>query len=157
YTHRRRTTIASSASSYCRTRPCAPRRIRQRRSVPLSTARTSAQPLSAGGTAPRSSGQPSRFDTRVSSTELFNDWYSRNRARTQALFDLITDEAYYSRPIALRHPIVFYGGHLPAFSFNTLVKRALGGASIDPTLEGLFARGIDPSDDEAGGTSGHHW
>ena len=28
----------------------------------------------------------------------------------------------YSRPIDLRHPIVFYEGHLPAFSFNTLVK-----------------------------------
>ena len=60
------------------------------------------------------------------------------------LFDLLADEAYYSQPIALRHPIVFYEGHLPAFSFNTLVKRALGGASIDPQLEPLFARGIDP-------------
>jgi len=80
---------------------------------------------------------------------LFSDWYSRNRARTQALFDLVTDEAYYSRPIDLRHPIVFYEGHLPAFSFNTLVKRALGGASIDPGLETLFARGIDPSEEQS--------
>ena len=38
------------------------------------------------------------------------------------------DEAYYSRPIALRHPIVFYEGHLPAFSFNTLVKQGAGPA-----------------------------
>src|SRR5262244_3234392 len=71
-------------------------------------------------------------------------WYRRNRERSRALFDLLADEAYYSQPIALRHPIVFYEGHLPAFSFNTLVKRALGGASIDPPLEALFARGIDP-------------
>lgn len=91
------------------------------------------------------------------STGLFTDWYSRNRARTQALFDLVADEAYYSRPIDLRHPIVFYEGHLPAFSFNTLVKRALGGASIDPALEALFARGIDPSEDVAGRTNAHHW
>ena len=61
------------------------------------------------------------------------------------LFDLLARErAYYSRPIALRHPIVFYEGHLPAFSFNTLVKKALGRPSIDPRLETLFARGIDP-------------
>ncbi len=60
------------------------------------------------------------------------------------LFSLIEDEAYYSRPIALRHPIVFYEGHLPAFSFNTLVKRGLGRPSIDAPLEALFARGIDP-------------
>jgi iron(II)-dependent oxidoreductase len=93
----------------------------------------------------------------VPSTKLFNDWYSRNRARTQALFDLLKDEAYYSRPIDLRHPIVFYEGHLPAFSFNTLVKRALGGDSIDPRLEALFARGIDPSENDAGRSSGQQW
>ena len=79
----------------------------------------------------------------------FIDWYRRNRERSRLIFDLLADEAYYSRPIALRHPIVFYEGHLPAFSFNTLVKRALGGGSIDERLERLFARGIDPSEDAA--------
>jgi ergothioneine biosynthesis protein EgtB len=79
-------------------------------------------------------------------------WYRRNRERTRALFDLLdrsgTDEdVYYQRPIDLRHPIVFYEGHLPAFSFNTLVKKALGGSSIDARLEALFARGIDPDQD----------
>jgi ergothioneine biosynthesis protein EgtB len=73
-------------------------------------------------------------------------WYRRNRNRSQALFDLLVNEAYYSQPIALRHPIVFYEGHLPAFSFNTLVKKAVSGPSIDPALETLFARGIDPSE-----------
>jgi gamma-glutamyl hercynylcysteine S-oxide synthase len=76
-------------------------------------------------------------------------WYRRNRERSRVLFDLLDDESYYTKPISLRHPIVFYEGHLPAFSFNTLVKRALGGASIDPRLESLFARGIDPSDESA--------
>src|SRR5580765_5768983 len=75
---------------------------------------------------------------------LIVDWYCRNRARSRVLFDLLTEDAYYSQPIALRHPIVFYEGHLPAFSFNTLVKKALGGNSIDARLEALFARGIDP-------------
>src|SRR5262245_42217312 len=77
---------------------------------------------------------------------LFADWYRRNRLRSRALFDLLTEDTYYSKPIALRHPIVFYEGHLPAFSFNTLVKRALGRPSIDEPLERLFARGIDPSE-----------
>ncbi len=76
----------------------------------------------------------------------FTAWYLRNRARSHSLFDLLGDAAYYSRPIELRHPIVFYEGHLPTFSFNTLVKKALGGASIDRRLEELFARGIDPGD-----------
>jgi hypothetical protein len=72
--------------------------------------------------------------------------YHRNRQRSRALFDLLAEDVYYSQPIDLRHPIVFYEGHLPAFSFNTLVKRALGRPSIDAGLERLFARGIDPSE-----------
>ena len=79
------------------------------------------------------------------------EWYLRNRERSKTLFDMISEEAYYSRPIALRHPIVFYEGHLPAFSFNTLVKRGLGHPAIDATLEALFARGIDPHE-----SSGHN-
>lgn len=82
--------------------------------------------------------------------DAFILWYARNRARTSQLFDLLDEEAYYSQPISLRHPPVFYEGHLPAFSFNTLVRRALGGSSIDPRLELLFARGIDPDEAPSG-------
>ncbi len=71
--------------------------------------------------------------------------YRANRERSRRLFDLLADEdAHYRQPIAFRHPFVFYEGHVPAFSFNTLVRRALGGPGLDPALEGLFARGIDP-------------
>jgi ergothioneine biosynthesis protein EgtB len=73
--------------------------------------------------------------------------YRRNRERSRTLFDLLSEDAYYSRPINLRQPIVFYEGHLPAFSFNTLVKRGLGRPSIDAQLERLFARGIDPAEE----------
>jgi ergothioneine biosynthesis protein EgtB len=72
------------------------------------------------------------------------EWYARNRARSAHLFDLLSDRAYYERPISLRHPIVFYEGHLVAFSLNTLVKSALGRPGVDEALEQLFARGIDP-------------
>ena len=78
-------------------------------------------------------------------------WYRRNRDRSRQLFDMLPEQVYYSRPIALRHPIVFYEGHLPGFSFNTLVKKGLGGPSIDPRLETLFARGIDPHESQANG------
>src|SRR3954452_17163759 len=80
------------------------------------------------------------------------EWYRKNRARSRQLFDLLVEDAYYSQPIALRHPIVFYEGHLPGFSFNTLVKKGLGRPTIDAGLEALFARGIDP--DEGATTSG---
>lgn len=81
--------------------------------------------------------------------------YLRNRERADAIFDSVRPEAYESRPIPLRNPICFYEGHLPAFAVNTIVKRGLGLPGIDPHLETLFERGIDPEDEKAvpGGAS----
>ena len=76
--------------------------------------------------------------------QLLIDWYQRNRERSRLLFDLIDPAAYFSRPIALRNPIVFYEGHLPAFSVIALLKRGLGLPGVDARMERLFERGIDP-------------
>jgi formylglycine-generating enzyme required for sulfatase activity len=77
------------------------------------------------------------------------EWYRRNRARSEAIFDLIDPAAYYSRPIALRNPIVFYEGHLPAFSVIAFLRRGLGRPAVDARLEALFERGIDPETEAA--------
>lgn len=71
--------------------------------------------------------------------------YRSGRARSAALFAAVTPDAYYDAPIPLRHPFVFYDGHLPAFAHLVLHERALGGAAIDERLEILFERGIDPA------------
>ena len=76
--------------------------------------------------------------------EALADWYRRNRERSAQLFSLIEPSAYYDRPIPLRHPFAFYEGHLPAFSFLILNERGLGETPLDPRLEKLFERGIDP-------------
>ena len=78
-----------------------------------------------------------------------SDRFARLRSRTRNLFGMIRDEVYYTRPIALRNPVVFYEGHLPAFAVNTLLKRALGQPGIDTRLEEIFARGIDPESEAA--------
>jgi ergothioneine biosynthesis protein EgtB len=62
---------------------------------------------------------------------------------------MIDEAAYYTRPITLRHPIVFYEGHLPAFAVNVLVRKGLGRPGVDERLEQLFARGIDPHSQDA--------
>lgn len=72
------------------------------------------------------------------------EWYRRNRRRTRALFDAVAPSSYHARPIALRNPIVFYEGHLPAFSVIAFLRRGLGRLPVDERLERLFARGIDP-------------
>jgi iron(II)-dependent oxidoreductase len=61
------------------------------------------------------------------------------RADTDALFRLVHPEAIYDRPIPERHRILFYLGHLEAFDWNLVGDRPL-----DPTLDRLFAFGIDP-------------
>src|SRR5262249_51646762 len=103
---------------------------------------------------------------RPSSTEISLDAlraellqrYQLNRTRTRGIFSLLTDDAFYEQPISLRHPIVFYVGHLPGFTFNTFVKKGLGGASVDARLETLFARGIDPDESSrARGTAAQLW
>jgi iron(II)-dependent oxidoreductase len=77
------------------------------------------------------------------------EWYTRNRTRSRSLFDMIDPAAYYSRPISLRNPIVFYEGHLPAFSVIAFINRGLGREGVDARLERLFARGIDPDSEES--------
>ena len=69
--------------------------------------------------------------------------YRQLRKRSRDIFEMVVPDAYFTRPIALRNPIVFYEGHLPAFSVNTLVKIGLGHRGIDERLEMLFARGIE--------------
>lgn len=77
----------------------------------------------------------------------FIEWYQRTRHQSARLFSLLTAEAYYLRPIRLRNPIVFYEGHLPAFSANTLLKKCLGLGAIDQRFDHFFERGIDPADE----------
>jgi ergothioneine biosynthesis protein EgtB len=65
------------------------------------------------------------------------------RARTDALFDLLPPNSFYSRPIPERHRLIFYLGHLEAFDWN-LLSATLGMESHDRGFDKLFAFGIDP-------------
>jgi len=66
------------------------------------------------------------------------------RQQTDDLFGIVRSHALYERPIAERHRIVFYIGHLEAFDWNLLRERALGLSSVNPEFDRLFAFGIDP-------------
>jgi gamma-glutamyl hercynylcysteine S-oxide synthase len=68
------------------------------------------------------------------------------RRQTDALFSVVEPGSLYERPIAERHRIVFYIGHLEAFDWNLLHDRALGLESFRPDFDRLFAFGIDPVD-----------
>jgi ergothioneine biosynthesis protein EgtB len=84
--------------------------------------------------------------------------FAQLRQRSQWIFDLLTPEAYWVRPIPLRHPFVFYDGHLDAFTWNTLFARILGEGPMDARLDALFERGIDPgSTQQAAEKQIHQW
>lgn len=64
--------------------------------------------------------------------------------RYEQLFDLLAcDEAYYKKPIALRHPLIFYLGHTATFFINKLLLVGLVSERINPRFESMFAIGVD--------------
>ena len=67
------------------------------------------------------------------------------RTRTDDLFKLLPPNSFYDRPIAERHRMIFYLGHLEAFDWNLLGPK-LGLHPVDAGLSKLFAFGIDPVD-----------
>src|SRR3984893_10257085 len=83
----------------------------------------------------------------VSAVRLRSDLHTRvrnGRARTDELFAIVREEAMYERPIAERHRIISYVGHVEAFDWNLLAQRALGLKSFHPSFDKLFGFGIDP-------------
>ena len=68
---------------------------------------------------------------------------TQTRAQTDSLFRLIRPEAWYERPVPMRHRLIFYLGHLEAFDLNLFgQERAI--PSLHPEFDQLFAFGIDP-------------
>jgi len=64
--------------------------------------------------------------------------------RYEQLFELLAcAEGYYQKPIALRHPLVFYLGHTATFFINKLVLAGLLTERVEPQFESIFAVGVD--------------
>jgi gamma-glutamyl hercynylcysteine S-oxide synthase len=66
------------------------------------------------------------------------------RARTDELFGLLKPAALYSRPVAERHRLIFYLGHVEAFDWNQIGRQALNIPSFHAEFDHLFEFGIDP-------------
>lgn len=79
----------------------------------------------------------------MSTSSRLHSALAEARATTDALFGVVQPGSLYDRPIAERHRIVFYLGHLEAFDWN-LLREPLGVEPFHPSLDRLFAFGIDP-------------
>ncbi|HEX4485838.1 MAG TPA: SUMF1/EgtB/PvdO family nonheme iron enzyme [Terriglobales bacterium] len=86
--------------------------------------------------------QPTTLDARYELLERLED----ARRRTDELFRIVREEALYDRPIAERHRIIFYIGHLEAFDWNLLRERLIDAPTFSAEFDKLFSFGIDPVD-----------
>ena len=68
----------------------------------------------------------------------------RARKQTERLFSVLKPEALYERPIAERHRVIFYVGHLEGFDSIQICREGLGLKSPAAALDALFQAGIDP-------------
>ena len=66
------------------------------------------------------------------------------RAQTDALFAALDPVALYQRPVAERHRLIFYLGHVEAFDWNLVCRGALERPPFHAQFDKLFAFGIDP-------------
>jgi ergothioneine biosynthesis protein EgtB len=69
-------------------------------------------------------------------------------ARTDRIFEMLAPGRWLAQPIALRHPFVFYLGHLPAFAWNHVGVTLLARPPFNAAFDELFSRGIDPDVDD---------
>lgn len=82
-------------------------------------------------------------DTALKREEIRNYFHS-TFDRYEQLFETLTqDEAYFRKPIALRHPLIFYFGHTATFFINKLIIANLIKDRINSRFESMFAVGVD--------------
>ncbi|MDP3540505.1 MAG: 5-histidylcysteine sulfoxide synthase [Azonexus sp.] len=86
------------------------------------------------------------------------DYFHATFDRYEQLFEVLTcDEAYFVKPIALRHPLIFYFGHTATFFINKLVLAGLVEQRINPGFESMFAIGVDEMSWDDLSESRYHW
>lgn len=72
------------------------------------------------------------------------DHFLQTFDRYEQLFEVLSsDAAYYDKPIALRHPLIFYYGHTATFFVNKLLLVGLVKERLNPRFESMFAIGVD--------------
>ena len=70
---------------------------------------------------------------------------------------LKSDEAYYVKPISLRHPLIFYYGHTNTFFINKLILAGLITKRLNPKFESMFAVGVDEMGWDDVNEKNYHW
>ena len=90
--------------------------------------------------------------------EEIREYFHATLDRYEQLFETLRGgEAYYKKPISLRHPLIFYLGHTSTFFTNKLLLAGLITERIDPRLESMFAVGVDEMSWDDLNTTHYDW
>src|SRR5579864_3975474 len=89
--------------------------------------------------------------------QLITSQLDAARAQTDELFSLLAPSALYDRPVADRHRLIFYLGHVEAFDWNLLSKHAFDKPAFHPDFDKLSAFGIDPEPGRAPADQPSDW
>ena len=80
----------------------------------------------------------------LATREQIRAYFHQTADLYESLFQVLkSDEAYYVKPIHLRHPLIFYYGHTNTFFVNKLILAGLITQRVNPQFESMFAVGVD--------------
>ena len=75
---------------------------------------------------------------------LLRDYFVSTFDCYESLFEcLASEQAFYIKPISLRHPLIFYYGHTATFFVNKLLLTRMMSERINQRFESMFAVGVD--------------
>lgn len=107
----------------------------------------SAQPraLSSFATNPLLTRTPNLHEgDEASFRRILRDYFVTTFDCYESLFEcLANDQAYYTKAITLRHPLIFYFGHTATFFVNKLLLTRMISERINQRFESMFAVGVD--------------
>lgn len=76
--------------------------------------------------------------------QVLRNYFVSTFDRYESLFEcLASDQAFYTKSISLRHPLIFYYGHTATFFINKLLLTRMISERINQRFESTFAVGVD--------------
>lgn len=98
------------------------------------------------------------FEDEPTARAVLRDYFLNTFDTYEQLFDCLkNEEAFYVKPIALRHPLIFYFGHTATFFINKLLLAQLIPERLNPHLESIFAIGVDEMSWDDLNEQNYHW
>ena len=85
-----------------------------------------------------------RMHDEVSMRQILHQYFMDTYDTYESIFEcLACEEAFYIKPIALRHPLIFYYGHTATFFINKLLLTKMIDHRVNEKIESIFAVGVD--------------